>query len=593
MKKILSLFLPLVLFLILAIPAQALEYPKNDFSISEVPIFTFFSPNGKPPRVKIIREKNNEEVESEIYKTGSEVFRISLKDKTVVTGKYRLELLNPDVYASDADSSFEFNWGNGLPGSTFPKPSAGSFLALYFKEQPDQKGKQIIKTNTTSVHFREADGTIRGVFTPNPIFYKEGDEWEPIDNTLKDGEDEITASGIPIVINKDGVVIFKNTPFEEETISFGLYNPNTKIYKKIADLPQGQIKGNQYIMKTSDFSHVYTLGNPDGLVEELTFYQKPDLGQIIGKDSDDWLVMETEVKGLDLPDGWVTEPITLGSQTFPLPQTKQATGQNVFTKWFAQKVNNTQYLYTGIAAGMLNKLIYPITIDPDITSYAESTQGYIEGQSTNYNTAHTTAYNFANANGHHMWLGRAYLDAKGGPQYTIYRNFYSFDTSSIGSSGIVNNATLTTDCTGTGECSSAISFNVQILKYNWTSPLNSGNMQGNYTGCYNSYSDSNNNSNPVIWFTTGATGSPTSPNLDTAWINKTGSTFYCFKSSRDNGVANTANEWIWIQPGTNVDFPTRRTYLTVNYSTPTPTPTPTLVPAIKFNGVKMNGVKVN
>lgn len=424
MKKAL-LILPLLLFLF-PHNLQALNDPKNDFTVSEIPTFNLSSPFDNSPQVKVTRLRNNQEVAADITGVSPGVFQISLKDKTVVTGSYKLEAYIKDASSNTNSAEVEFTWGKDAPGPKFPKPEAGSYLDLYLKERPDQKDKEVIIKDANSLHFKEPDGSTKAVVVGSPINYrvvtnKEGDIWKPIDTNLKDKGDEFGGDGIPFSIKKDGTVKAKNSTYQEKTISYGLYNPDTKIYRKISDLPQAKIQGNEYVREGSDFSYAYILGS-DSIKEELTFFQKPDFSLVPPQDGD-WLVMETEVEGLNLPDGWVKKEVIQNDLYFPLPETKEAKGNEVFTKRFAQKQGNKQLIYTGIAASMLDYLSYPLIIDPSTTLNADTGDGAITYQGGNYNGLNTT-------NNQHIVGQEGYDDGKGTTWYKWHRFFFQFSLSS-------------------------------------------------------------------------------------------------------------------------------------------------------------------
>ena len=161
--------------------------------------------------------------------------------------------------------------------------------------------------------------------------------------------------------------------------------------------------------------------------------------------------------------------------------------------------------------------VYPVTIDPDFASGAS--YGTVRGANATYSTAHSTAAL--------SYVNRLYVGQT--TSFICYRGYLKFDTSSIPDTDTVDQVILRmvalTD-------QSTADFDVQIVKYNWSAqdPLASGNMEAAYDGCLAANADDS------IWRNTNGMSintQYTSGNLSTAWVNKTGTTYYGLRSNLD------------------------------------------------------------
>ncbi|HBC89534.1 MAG TPA: hypothetical protein DCZ94_21565 [Lentisphaeria bacterium] len=146
--------------------------------------------------------------------------------------------------------------------------------------------------------------------------------------------------------------------------------------------------------------------------------------------------------------------------------------------------------------------------------------------------------------------------------YSIYRSFLFFDTSSITNNAIINSATLSLY----GERDqSDTDFNIAIQNGQPTYPADTIALADyNYLNCQ--YSSNGGQLTSSGWNTAGYNDIPLNSN-GLLWINKTGTTKLCLRSSRDiAGTTPTANtnEYVtfWAQQKGTIYRP----YLTVNYT---------------------------
>jgi hypothetical protein len=210
------------------------------------------------------------------------------------------------------------------------------------------------------------------------------------------------------------------------------------------------------------------------------------------------------------------------------------------------------------------------------------TDANITGLSSSYSTARSTGVNLFDGDVD-IYVGQLWDYAN----YNVYRGFLKFDTTSIPIGATITQVNIklvcNTDWTFTND------FDVQIVKQNWSAqePLGS-NKDAAFDGCLNGTADSN------IWRNTlgmSENTEYTSGNLDTAWVNKAGYTYYCLRSSRDkNNTTPTFYEFINIAEILHSN-PTYRPVLIIEYNMPytvtlgtTPTATTGTTPTVTLGG---------
>ena len=200
--------------------------------------------------------------------------------------------------------------------------------------------------------------------------------------------------------------------------------------------------------------------------------------------------------------------------------------------------------------------------------------GYIQGgMNTSYSTTRSTSstYDSSSAN---IYVGQRYQywAPTESDRYWTYRGFLKFDTSAIPDDAPIEQVTLKMDSSSDY---SDMDFDVQIVKQDWSTqdPLSDANREAAYDNCLSGTADSD------IWRNTSgmSTGtSYTSGGLSTAWVSKTGNTYYCLRSSRDySGTNSGSNEYIYLNSQESVTE-SSRPVLTIAFSTGTPPNTPSL-----------------
>ena len=339
---------------------------------------------------------------------------------------------------------------------------------------------QIVKMTKDSVHVRQPDGTIKAQFYSEPINYQDAEgNWHPIDTTLKLKGDIYKGEGTQVSIGKDGTVRVDGMNLTQKTSRIGYLNSDTQNFTPIAELKEGKIKENKFIREAGSLRHELTLSEK-GLKEELILSEKPTGGQ-----SGDLLVIETQVSGMNLPQGFLEKEFKVGDLIFPVPTSEDAKHSKGETKRFSKEISGEQYLYTGVPASWLDKASYPVIIDPDFAGSTDD--GYVQGASASYSTARNTSSS-VNVSSTVMIVGQVNFNF-GSDNFNVYRSALKFDTSSIGAGGTVTQVNLKLavlqDVTDTD-------FDVQIVDLDWSAqdPLTSGNMETFYDNCLGGSADS-------------------------------------------------------------------------------------------------------
>ncbi|DAC72937.1 MAG TPA: hypothetical protein DSN98_02520 [Thermoplasmata archaeon] len=196
-------------------------------------------------------------------------------------------------------------------------------------------------------------------------------------------------------------------------------------------------------------------------------------------------------------------------------------------------LNGNSYLLSGLKVSKLNTMIFPVVIDPTLTVYSSSSDGYIYKSGTVYTTVQSASTGTVNSSGTYITIGQKKISFPG--TYYIYRGFVFFNTSALPSNAYLDNATLSVY---KKDDYSTTDFDITIQNGQPTYPHNP--MQsGDY---YRNYYSGNGGSLNTGSFTSGYNAIKLN-NLN--WINKTGITKLCLRSSRDiSGTAPTSSEYV-------------------------------------------------
>lgn len=196
-------------------------------------------------------------------------------------------------------------------------------------------------------------------------------------------------------------------------------------------------------------------------------------------------------------------------------------------------LNGDTYLLSGLKVSKLNTMTFPVVVDPTLTLYSSSSDGYIYNSGTNYNTVQTASTGTVNNAGTYITIGQWKTGLP--PTYYIYRGFVFFNTSTIPTNAYLDNATLSLY---KKDDYSATDFDITIQNGQPTyphDPMQSGDYNKNdYSGNGGTLNTSR--------FTSGYNDIKLT-NL--GWINRMGTTKLCLRSSRDiSGTAPTGSEYI-------------------------------------------------
>ncbi len=195
-------------------------------------------------------------------------------------------------------------------------------------------------------------------------------------------------------------------------------------------------------------------------------------------------------------------------------------------------LNGNTYLLSGLKVSNLNAMTFPVVIDPTLTVYSISSDGHVYNSGTSYSTVHAASTGTVDGSGAYITIGQKKIFPG---NYYIYRGFVFFNTSTLPSNAYLDNATLSLY---KKDDYSTTDFDITIQNGQPTYPHNP--MQtGDY---FRNYYSGNGGTLGTSRFTSGY-NAITMSNL--SWINKTGITQLCLRSSRDiGGTAPTGNEYV-------------------------------------------------
>ncbi|MBE3136674.1 MAG: M28 family peptidase [Thermoplasmata archaeon] len=198
-------------------------------------------------------------------------------------------------------------------------------------------------------------------------------------------------------------------------------------------------------------------------------------------------------------------------------------------------LNGNTYLLSGLKVSDLNAMTFPVVIDPTLTVYSTSSDGYIYNSSTNYNTVRTASSGTVSSSGTYITIGQRKQPGIPTSTYYVYRGFVFFNTSALPSNAYLDNATFSLY---KKDDYSTTDFDITIQNGQPTYPHNP--MQSSDYN-KNDYSGNGGALNTSL-FTSGYNAIIMN-NLN--WINKTGTTKLCLRSSRDiSGTTPTGSEYI-------------------------------------------------
>jgi hypothetical protein len=411
----------------------------------------------------------------------------------------------------------------GLVGVDVP-----NFVRDFLERNPDL-ARYPVQRARFGLHFQVGPKERQAVFTGAPMhFWDDVEGWLPLDTepVYDAGKGLYYVRGVDVTVADDGTV--RVGKYSQRTTRVGMFRPATSSLLSAVSTPLGG-KDVDSLKASGDIWTIERRITETGYREELTLFEQPNIAAQKG----DYFVLETQVSGVSLPDGWLTDEYKLDAYWSPAPFAYDADGNPLECKRYWRN----GVLYTGIPAEELAKAKYPVVIDPDFTGL--TADGHIYGQNATYSTARSTSTSYS-ATSTGINVGQ-YLFGT----HNVIRGFLKFDTSGIGSSSTVTQVNLKLTVKSDY---SYTDFDVNIIKQNWSAqdPLSDSNREAAYDNVLSSPEDDS------IWLNTAGIVTSTqytSGNLSTAWVNKTGYTYYSLASNRDydgSGTAPTSHEDIYV-----------------------------------------------
>lgn len=352
--------------------------------------------------------------------------------------------------------------------------------------QEQLTGLPVAKRAKHGIHFQRPDGLIEANFTGKPCHYQDGGLWKPIDTRLIQLPDGwYGAPHSDVRIHPDGRVKVEGTNYQQRT-----------------ELPTAQtgLADDNRIVRRFAFGEQSLFMTEDGFRSEITLNRIPTLA---------------EAKKL------------LASESGALPGKYQ---KHDITAIDAEM--NT-HIYSTLAAfrTWLASAKFPVVIDPDFGGGTTDRWGY--GHNADYATARTAANDYDTGSQSAPCGQYKVLNS----EYHVWTSLLLFNTSSIedGQDIVQTNLNLTAVSDDSDTDSDIV-----IVKYDWTGV----GWQG-YQAAFCSGTLDN-----AIWRNTSGMSINTryaSGNLDTAWVSKTGTTYYIVGSGKHyNNTAPTGYEHISI-----------------------------------------------
>ncbi len=202
-------------------------------------------------------------------------------------------------------------------------------------------------------------------------------------------------------------------------------------------------------------------------------------------------------------------------------------------------LNGDTYLLSGLPFSALTTMTFPIVIDPTITVYSLTNDGYIYSSSTTYNTAWTALSGTISSTATSLFIGQ---DKTSGvpPTYNIYRGMLLFNTTTLPNNANITSATLSLYKYSDN---SSTDFTITVQNGQPTYPHDPLQTAD--------YGKSHYSGNGGGLNTTGfGTGYNTITLTNYSWLQKRGETKLCLRSNRDiSGTTPTTHEYVKVYSG--------------------------------------------
>ncbi len=206
-------------------------------------------------------------------------------------------------------------------------------------------------------------------------------------------------------------------------------------------------------------------------------------------------------------------------------------------------LNGNTYLLSGLKISKLTTMIFPVIVDPTLTVYSLTNDGYIYNSSSNYNSAWAASTGTISSSAIYLSIGQSKV-ASFPPDYRVYRGFLPFNTSSLPSNAFIDRAVISLY---KKDDYSTTDFTITIQNGQPTyphSPLQIGDYaKSHYSGNGGGLNTANfvNGRNNITL-------------TDLTWINTTGITKLCLRSSRDmSGTTPSGSEYVNVYSANAMD----------------------------------------
>ena len=217
--------------------------------------------------------------------------------------------------------------------------------------------------------------------------------------------------------------------------------------------------------------------------------------------------------------------------------------------------NGDHYLLSGVQITALHNMTFPVVVDPTLSVYADTNDGYIYSGNTNYNTAWAASTGTISSTATSITIGQ--LKGISEPQSSfVYRGFLLFNTSQLPSNANITTALLQLykkDDYSTQE------FRITLQNGQPTYPHNPL-QTGDYNKTYYSGDGGGLNTTDFV------DGKNNITITDHGWIIRNDWTKLCLRSSRDiNGTAPVGNEYVTVYSRNSL-LQSRAPTLVISYS---------------------------
>ena len=399
-----------------------------------------------------------------------------------------------------------------------------NWLAQHLERNPEIARLPVYKRDRHSLHVQQRDGSVMAEFVTRPLHYQDDHGiWQPLDTALRAAGNEYGAPGLDVFFAPDGGVRVAGTKHRQRTGRVVVLDVATGRVKRIvaSDLGVGRIEDDSLLRDAGMYQHRLRV-TATGLREELTVN-----GPLGGTSAAEWLMIETEMQGRSLPDGWVDSLKWAGRYQFRPPTCTDARGTTVAARQYALRQGNRQMLYTGVPLAWLASAVYPVVLDPDFS--AATSDGVVAGEAADFATARATC-TYYDTSTNAMKTGAELVSTGCDNVFRVWRSFLAFDTSSIGANPVLAS---TLRLAITSSFFSALPSDLEITKFNWSAwnPVGSGNQESVFDAALAAPKD-------VVWREAGFSFTndayyDSAEALDTAWINRIGATYYGLLATND------------------------------------------------------------